>query len=62
MEVRVDPDLCEGCGVCEETCPEVFEIVDDLAEVKVDEVPAEYEDTCREAAADCPTDAIIIEE
>lgn len=62
MRAMVDEDTCSGCGMCEETCPEVFELVDDLAKVKVDPVPAEHEDACREAADDCPDEAITIEE
>ena len=62
MKAIVDEDKCTGCGMCEDTCPEVFELVDDVAKVKVDPVPAENEDACREAADDCPEDAISIEE
>lgn len=62
MKAIVDEDKCSGCGMCEDTCPEVFELVDDVAKVKVDPVPAENEDTCREAADDCPEEAISIEE
>lgn len=63
MKATVDPDTCIGCAVCEGTCPEVFEMSDDdLAVVKVDLVPAEAEGTCREAAEECPVEAISIEE
>ena len=62
MKVSVDKDLCTGCGLCEDTCPEVFEMDDEMAKVLVDVVPAEAEDTCREAAESCPVEAIIIEE
>jgi ferredoxin len=50
--------------LCAETCPEVFELPEgaDVARVKVAKVPAGAEDACREAAADCPVDAIYIEE
>ncbi|MGB4290831.1 MAG: ferredoxin, partial [Dethiobacteria bacterium] len=54
MEVRVN-DECSACGVCEDICPEVFELGDEKAEVKVNPVPAEYEEKCREAAEECPT-------
>ena len=33
MKVKLDAELCSGCGPCEEICPEVFEIVDDVARV-----------------------------
>ena len=61
MKVKVDAELCSGCGPCEEVCPEVFEIVDDVAKVKGDVVPPEAEDACREAIENCPTEAISIE-
>ncbi len=62
MNVRVDPDLCTGCGVCIDMCPEVFHLRDDVSVVLVDTVPAEHEDTVREAAEACPVEAIAVEE
>ena len=62
MKVRVDPDLCTGCGVCIELCPEVFELQDDVSVATVSEVPAEHEDAVREAADACPVEAILVDE
>ena len=62
MKVRVDSELCTGCGPCADICPEVFEIRDDVSVVLVKDVPPEQEDAVREAAEACPTGAIIIEE
>ena len=62
MRVTVDEETCIGCGLCAETCPEVFEMNDEKARVKVDEVPEDLADTCREAADDCPVEAIQIED
>jgi len=62
MKAIVDKDTCTGCGLCEELCPEVFELTDDVAKVKVDVVPADAEDTCKEAADTCPVEAIKLEE
>jgi ferredoxin len=44
-----------------DTCPEVFELGDDIAQVIVDIVPEEYEDAVQQAAEECPVEAIIIE-
>ena len=60
MKVRVE-DTCTACGLCVETCPEVFAMGDDMAEVLVDQVPAEYEETAQQAADECPAEAIIVE-
>ena len=63
MKVSVDSDLCTGCGPCVDICPEVFEFDQEgVSVVKVAEVPADVQDTCREAADCCPTEAISIEE
>jgi ferredoxin len=62
MKAIVDPDLCTGCEVCVDTCPEVFEMNDDdLAVAIVDVVPADAEESAQEAADDCPAEAITIE-
>ncbi len=62
MRAIVDEEACIGCDLCAETCPEVFEMVDEKARAKVDEVPEEFAETCREAAEDCPVEAIQIED
>jgi ferredoxin len=62
VKASIDAELCTGCELCVETCPEVFEMTDDVATVKVDEVPAGAEDSAQEAAEDCPSEAITIEE
>lgn len=58
MRVTINAD-CQGCGLCEATAPDVFEITaEGVARVLVDVVPAEFEQSVREAADDCPTEAI----
>ena len=61
MKVVVDADACTGCGLCVETCPEAFEMVDDIAKVKADPVPADAEENAKAAAEDCPSEAIKVE-
>jgi ferredoxin len=60
MKAHVTDD-CISCGRCVEICPEVFEMGEDKAFVKVDVVPEELEDAAQEAADECPTSAIVIE-
>jgi ferredoxin len=60
MKVIVDKDLCSGCGLCAETCPDVFEMADDIAKVKVTLIPASAESCCKEAAEGCPSEAIKV--
>jgi ferredoxin len=62
MKVTADEETCIGCEVCVDTCPEVFEMVDDKARVKINEVPKDVVESCREAAENCPVEAIQIED
>ncbi|NMA92289.1 MAG: ferredoxin [Firmicutes bacterium] len=61
MEVYIN-DECIFCGLCADLCPEIFQMGDEQAIVIVKEIPPEQEDCCREAAEECPTDAIEIRE
>ena len=61
MRVTVDEEACIACGLCAETCPEVFELKDDKAIAKMEEVPEELVESCREAAEECPVEAIQVE-
>lgn len=63
MKVKVDQELCTGCGLCVEICPEVYDWNDDgLAEAKGGTVPEESASDARDAAEDCPVEAIAVEE
>lgn len=63
MKAVVDRDLCIGCGLCEDTCPEVFRLEDDgIAMVIVDTITAELYGPVRDSAELCPVSAIDIEE
>jgi len=62
MKVTIDEELCTGCSLCEQTVPEVFEMVDDMAKVKGDGVPADKEADVKEAADSCPAEAIKVSE
>lgn len=48
---------CTACGLCESTCPEVFEVLDE-AVVKEGVDFADYEEQIKEAAEDCPVEVI----
>lgn len=60
MRVMVDQDACVGSGLCEATCPEVFE-VDMTSHVLVSEPRPDLHEKVRTAATECPTEAISIE-
>lgn len=59
MKLRVDKDICIGCGACQATAPDVFEINDEgFAEVTVEEVAEELHEDAVDALEGCPVSAI----
>jgi ferredoxin len=62
MKVSITDD-CISCGLCVETCPEVFDMPDDeKAIAKVATVPDDLVEATKEACEACPVDAIKLEE
>ena len=62
MKARVT-DECTACSLCVDSVPDVFEMGDDdIARVIVDTIPEELEDDVKQAAEDCPVEAIVVEE
>ncbi len=58
--VHVDAELCVGSGQCALYCPEVFEIVDDVARVRDPHPPERHRDDVTDAADACPVQAITV--
>jgi len=62
-KVAVDKDLCIGCGLCADMCPDVFELGDDgKADVKSEDAAKANIAGAKDAASTCPTEAIKVEE
>lgn len=61
MKASVDRDLCIGCGLCEQTCPEVFRMAEDgLAMVIDEDPPAETYPDIEGCVELCPVAAISV--
>jgi ferredoxin len=74
MRVWIDQDLCVGNGICEEICPEVFQLTDGaIAYVRdgarllakgqdgIANVPREFEQSVVDAAEECPAECIYLD-
>jgi len=61
VKVSVDEDRCRGHGMCLTLCPDLFELTDDGYAVATSaEVPAHLESAATDAVANCPEQAIVI--
>jgi ferredoxin len=58
MKFKVDQELCIGCGLCENICPDVFEMSDDKAQVILNPVPETMHESAQAAEDSCPVSAI----
>ncbi len=60
MKLKVNEDVCIGCGACQAVCDEVFEIKDDgIATVIVDEISEDLKESALDAMEGCPVGAIV---
>ncbi len=62
MKAFVDPQVCIGCTLCVQVCPEAFKMEGDKAVAYKDLVSEKDKAACREAADQCPVNAITISE
>lgn len=68
MKVKVNQELCIGCGACQAIAPSVFEFNDEgLAQAKEDmnskeKMDDELKEEVMDALEGCPTGAIFEEE
>ena len=63
MRVTVDPDLCEGNGLCAKAAPEVFELGDDdKAQVLIERPGEGLRAKVETAVRRCPRQAIRLVE
>lgn len=63
MKVTIEQEYCTGDGLCQDLCPEVFEMQDDgLAYVKqAGVVPGDLESVVLDAQAQCAGECIHVE-
>ena len=65
MKVIIDPKRCQGHGMCNMVCPEVFRYDDEgfgYVAPEYENVPASFQDAVRLAEIQCPERAILITE
>jgi ferredoxin len=57
-KVKVNEELCIGCGTCESLCPNVFKIEDGKSKVIADDCG---DCDCQSTIDSCPVSAISME-
>lgn len=63
MRIVVDPDLCQGHGVCESEAPAVFRVGEDRQVEVLDADPPEAQRTAVASAVKyCPTHALTVQD
>lgn len=61
MKVTVDKEGCISCGICVNTCPEVFQFDEDDKSEVISEPTSSNEDEVQTAADSCPVSVIHVE-
>ncbi len=59
MKASINRELCIGCSLCAEICPEVFAMGEDMIAIVIaEESPESAQDCVQDAADSCPVEAI----
>ena len=58
MAIKVNKDICIGCGACISLCPSVFELNSDGKSEVISQADVEC---AKNAAQSCPVQAIIVD-
>ena len=61
-KVVIDQDECIGCGSCQEICPEVFELDEEIEKSYVIKPEGGPEDLIGQAMGECPMSCIYWED
>ncbi len=59
--VYIDQEECIGCGSCQEICPEVFQLDEEIEKAQVIKAEGGPEELIEEAMAECPMSCIFWE-
>jgi ferredoxin len=59
-KIKIDKNKCIGCGACVALCPAIFELKNGKAEASKKEVKGDEEKCARDAAGNCPVQAISV--
>ena len=58
MKVKIDRDICIGCGYCASVCPETFKVGEDEKATVICDVTESNKNAVEDAMAGCPVAAI----
>ena len=61
MKVSVDKEGCISCGICVNTCPEVFQFDEDDKSEVISEPTSSNENDVQTAADSCPASVIHVD-
>lgn len=63
IKVVVDRTKCSSIGICESIAPDIFEVgADGVLQILLEEIPGDRRAEVEQACADCPTQALSIQE
>jgi len=60
MKIVINKEACIGCGLCVQVAPNIYEMQEDKAILRVDEIPENEAELATSGADQCPVTAISV--